>query len=215
MRQRSSKSSRSISTIASAISSPAARRSTHARRLALADLDAPGALSRRLAAIERPPPPLPPPGAPSRGRWLRASSRTLATPWRRFADPRASRSTSSPRSRSTIGPTTAMLSIGNWLIWRPPPGVVQPDRLAVVWVGQWRTRGASVSFSPSGGLSYLNLDDLRQASKTLTGIAGVQEGSVSLAAGDLAPSVAGAGWVDGGFLRGAGRSRCGRPLVSS
>ncbi len=93
-----------------------------------------------------------------------------------------------------------MLSIGNWLFWRPTPGVVEPHRLAVVWVGEWRTRGSSVSFSPSGGLSYLNLDDLRQASKTLTGITGVQEGSASLAIGDLSPSVAGTGWVTADFF---------------
>ena len=35
------------------------------------------------------------------------------------------------------------------------------------------------------GVSYPNLDDLRRASKTITGFAGVQEGSVSIAAPDM------------------------------
>src|SRR5215207_5716262 len=43
-----------------------------ARAAALADLDAPGELARRLAEIVPRPLNLPPPGAPSRGRWLQA-----------------------------------------------------------------------------------------------------------------------------------------------
>ena len=46
----------------------------------------------------------------------------------------------------------------------------------------------------------MNLDDLRRTSKTLTAITGVQEGSVSLAAGDLSAAVAGAGWVTADFF---------------
>ena len=82
----------------------------------------------------------------------------------------------------SVGPTTAMLSIGNWLLWRPTPGVVEPDRLGVVYVGQWIGRG----FSPRG-VSYLNLDDLRRTSKTMTAMTGIQEGSGSLAADALPP----------------------------
>ena len=43
-----------------------------ARAAALADLDVPGELARRLAEIVPRPLNLPPPGAPSRGRWLQA-----------------------------------------------------------------------------------------------------------------------------------------------
>ncbi len=167
---------------------------------ALADLDAPGELARRLAEFIPRPLNLPPPGAPSRGRWLQARWQDTRQSVRWLRRSPAFTVTVIVTLALTVGPTTAMLSIGNWLFWRPTPGVVEPDRLAVVWVGQWGTRGASVSFSPSGGLSYLNLDDLRQASTTLTGITGVQEGSASLAVGDLAPSVAGAGWVTADFF---------------
>lgn len=164
---------------------------------ALADLDEPGELARRLGEIVPRPLNLPPPGAPSRGRWLQARWQDLRHSARSLRRSPAFTATVIATLGLTVGPTTAMLSIGNWLLWRPTPGVVQPDRLAVVWVGQWRN---SRSVSPSGGLSYLNLDDLRRASKTLTAITGVQEGSVSLAAGNLPPAVAGAGWVTGDFF---------------
>jgi hypothetical protein len=88
-----------------------------------------------------------------------------------------------------------MLSIGNWLRWRPRPGVVEPNRLGVVYVGQWIGRG----FSPRG-VSYLNLDDLRRTSKTMTAMTGIQEGTGSLAADALSPSVIETGWVTADFF---------------
>jgi len=96
----------------------------------------------------------------------------------------------------SVGPTTAMLSIGNWLLWRPTAGVVEPGRLGIVHVGQWIGRG----FSPRG-VSYLNLDDLRQTSKTMTAITGLQEGSSGgLAVGGLPPAVIETGWVTADFF---------------
>ena len=71
----------------------------------------------------------------------------------------------------TIGPATAILSVGNWLLWRPAPGTFDPDRLAVVWFGNWDDDG---SVSPRR-VSDLNLNDLLNASSTLSGIAGWQE----------------------------------------
>ncbi len=168
---------------------------------ALADLDEPGELARRLVEIVPRPLNLPPPGAPSRGRWFQARWQDVRHSARSLRRSPAFTATVIATLGLTVGPTTAMLSIGNWLLWRPTPGVVQPDRLAVVWVGQWKN---SRSFSPSGGLSYLNLDDLRRTSKTLTAITGVQEGRVNLAAGNLSPTVAGAGWVTADFFEALG-----------
>ncbi len=168
-----------------------------AHAAALADLDDQDELARRLKEIVPRPLNLPPPGAPSRGRWLQARWQDIRHSARSLRRSPAFTATVIATLGLTVGPTTAMLSIGNWLLWRPTPGVVQPDRLAVVWVGQWKSPG---SFSPTGGLSYLNLDDLRRTSKTLTAITGVQEGRVNLAAGNVSPAVAGAGWVTADFF---------------
>ena len=92
----------------------------------------------------------------------------------------------------TIGPTTAILSVGNWLLWRPTPGVTDARQLGVMWTGEWRENANSVSVS---GVSYANLDDLRRASKTISGFAGVQEGSVGIAAPGHAPAYATSAWV--------------------
>ena len=86
----------------------------------------------------------------------------------------------------SIGPVTAIVSVGNWLLWRPHPGVTDPRSLGVVWFGQWRQNGASVSVSPSG-VSYDNLADIRSRARTMAGIAGVQESSSSLSIAGALP----------------------------
>lgn len=155
-----------------------------ARRQALAELDEPGRLAQQLAAIEaRSPLHLPPPGEPSR-------MRSLAALWQdvRYAISSLRRTPAFTLTvvvtlALTIGPTTAILSIGNWLILRPPPGVAEPHRLGVVWFGDWLDNGG---VSPRR-MSSMNLTDLQQASRTIGGIAGWQESSVSMAADGVQP----------------------------
>ena len=167
-----------------------------AREAALADLDAPGALAARLVEIlARAPLQLPPPGTPSRGRWLQARWQDVKSSIRALRRSPAFTAAVVATLALTIGPTTAMLSIGNWLLWRPTPGVAGADRLAVVWFAEWREN----SVGPSG-VSYENLDDLRGMTRTLSGIAGVQESSLSLAAGSLTPITVGSGLVTGNFF---------------
>src|SRR5262245_2630610 len=131
-----------VSELAALGAEPAAARSA-----ALADLDAPGELARQLAEIVPRPLPLPPPGAPSHGRWVHARWQDVRYSLRSLGRSPAFTATVSVTLGLIVGPTTAMLSIGNWLFWRPTPGVSEAHRLGVVWVGQWGTRGTSVSFS--------------------------------------------------------------------
>ncbi len=182
-----------------------------AREEALADLDAPGELARQLAATEvRLPLKLPPPGVPARGRgWSQLWQDTrlaLRSLRRRPGFSAAVLITLA----LTIGPTTAIVSVGNWLLWSPSPAVADPGRLVVIWSGEW---SGETSVSPSG-VSYANLDDLRAASGSLVGIAGWQESSVSFAAPGLPPRHVQAGFVTANFFHVLGvRLAAGRSFI--
>ena len=99
----------------------------------------------------------------------------------------------------SIGPVTAILSVGNWLLWRPHPGVTEARSLAVVWFGQWRQNGSSVSFSPSG-VSYGQLADIRSRARSISGMAGVQESSSSLAVAGGLPREVGTAVITADFF---------------
>jgi predicted permease len=140
---------------------------------ALDDLDAPGVLTARLARIEAPSPYLlPPPGTPSRGRWFAARWLDLRHSIRSLRRSPAFTATVVLAMALTIGPTTAMLSIGNWLVWRPVPAVPDAKRLGVVYFGQWHETGG---VSPHR-VSPPNIAHLAAASRTIEAIAGTQEG---------------------------------------
>jgi predicted permease len=164
------------------------------------ELEDSDALGDAISRVESPAPlHLPPPGAPrSRGGlgtlWqdIRYSLRTL------LRAPVFSLTVLLAVALS-IGPVSAILSVGNWLLWRPHPGVADARSLAVVWFGQWRQRGAGVSFSPSG-VSYENLAEIRSRARSLTGIAGVQESSASLSAPGGLPRQAGTAVVTSDFF---------------
>ena len=70
----------------------------------------------------------------------------------------------------TIGPTTAMLSVGEWLLWRPVPAVPDARALGIVWFGEWGPGRVS-----PWGVSPPNVADIVAASKTISAMAGVQE----------------------------------------
>jgi len=163
-----------------------------ARAAALAELDAPGELSRRLSGVEtRPRLVLPPPGTPARGRWLHAVVNDLRYSLRALRRSPTFSLVVIVTLALTIGPTTAILSVGNWLVWRPIPGVINPDQLAEGKSGQWNDNGDVTVFS----ISDANLRDIRAGAKTFTGLAGIQEGSVHLAGDSLPPADVSASWV--------------------
>lgn len=182
-----------------------------AKREALADLDAPGALAQRLRDTEAVRPfALPPPGAQRRGFRLlhvwqdvRLVMRALRRrPWFSLSV--------LATLALTIGPTTAIVSVGNWLLWTPSPAITDSDRLVVVWTGTWRETGG---VSPSG-VSYANLEDLRAATQTLSAIAGWQESGASLAVPGEKPRTAQAGFVTANFFDVLGvRLAAGRPFT--
>ena len=99
----------------------------------------------------------------------------------------------------SIGPVTAILSVGNWLLWRPHPGVAEARSLGLVWFGQWRQSGASTSFSPAG-VSPDALDRMRAGARSITGIAGVQEESSSLSVAGQLPREVGTALVSANFF---------------
>jgi predicted permease len=160
-------------------------------REGLAEIDAREKLAKDLARLKTPGGLKPSgdggpgevPGAPRSGRWWGGLVQDVKYALRSFRRAPGFALTVVAVLALTIGPTTAILSIGNWLFWRSPPGVSHPDRLAVVLVGQWR--GTS-SMSPRS-LSDLNTADLLRSSRTLSGLAGWQETSVSLAADGVPP----------------------------
>src|SRR5262245_37530074 len=55
-----------------------------------------------------------------------------------------------------MGATTTIFTLSNWALLRPVPGVSDPAKVGVVWVG---TRNDRTSFSPSS-LTYPNLADV-------------------------------------------------------
>jgi predicted permease len=169
-------------------------------------------LGRAIARVESAAPShVPPPGAPHSGGWLgsvwqdvRYSARTLRR------SPVFSLAVLLAVALS-IGPVTAILSVGNWLLWRPHPGVTDSRSLAVVWFMEWRGNGGSPS-----GVSYENLEEMRARARTFTGIAGVQESSSSLSVPGRLPAQTATAIVTSNFFDALGvRMSAGRSFTAA
>jgi predicted permease len=159
----------------------------------LADSDVLGSAIARVES--RAPLSLPPPGAERGRNWpatvwqdIRYSARTLR------GSPLFSLAVLLAIALS-IGPVTAILSVGNWLLWRPHPGVTDSSSIATVWFGEWRGNGVTPS-----GVSYANLEDVRSRARTFTGIAGVQENHSSLSVQGRLPAQIGTAIVTSNFF---------------
>ncbi|MEO7890024.1 MAG: ADOP family duplicated permease [Vicinamibacterales bacterium] len=164
---------------------------------AFLDLDTPGELSRRLSEIlHRRPLQLPPLGTPARGAWLGSCLHDLRHSVRSLLRTPVFTLTVVAVMALTIGPTTAMLSIGNWLVWRPVPVVQAQDHLGYAIFATWRDGG---SFQPDF-VSPANIADLLRASSTMEGMAGVQEASESVSVGALPAESIGTAHADANFF---------------
>jgi predicted permease len=114
----------------------------------------------------------------------------------------------------SIGPITAIVSVGNWLFWRPHPGVADSHRVALVWFGTWREGNGSIGMSPAG-VSQANVNDMLAAARTFSGLAGFQESDASLAAPGGLPKPVGAAAVSADFFDVLGvRLRAGREFAA-
>ncbi|MEX2270124.1 MAG: ADOP family duplicated permease [Vicinamibacterales bacterium] len=162
------------------------------------ELDEADVLGREIARLERPAPlQLPPPGAPAGGQWLGALWQDLRYALRTLRKSPAFTLTVVAALALSIGPTTAIVSIGNWLMWRPHPGVTSPDRLAVVWFGSWNDEEGSMriaSFTPD------EFSAVSARATTASGVAGVQENAASLSFPDGVPLLAPVGVVTANFF---------------
>jgi predicted permease len=123
---------------------------------------------------------LPPPGAPARGRWAHALWQDIRHAARTLRQQPTFALTVILALALTIGPTTAIVSVVNWMFWRPLPGAAHADRLALVWFGRFRPDGVTVSRP-----SYPNVDDIRRSLTTADGFAGASEIQASLSLLDV------------------------------
>ncbi len=96
-----------------------------------------------------------------------------------------------------IGPTTAILSLANQLVFRPIPHVQDPGRLALVYFAQWSHQGRGMS---PGSVSSL-MRAAMAGSPALEGLAGYQQTSMSVAAEHSVPRQVGGLFVAGDFFR--------------
>jgi predicted permease len=169
-------------------------------------------LHRELARSERPRPfEHLPPGVPARGRWLDALWRDLRGAVRSLRQQPVFAATVLTALAFSIGPTTAVVSFGNWLFWRPLPGLADPGRLGTVQFGTSPRRDYVIVDS----LSATQLADVGRGLTTATGLAGVQETDASLVIGHEVPRVVGLAEVTADFFEVLGlRPVAGRAFVT-
>jgi predicted permease len=151
------------------------------------ELEAADVLGREVSRVERPQlVDLPAPGSSVKGRPLASLAADLRFAFRTL---RKNPSFSIPvllAMALSIGPTTAIVSLGNWLMWRPLPGVQRSNELGVAWFGQWFKDGEGMS---PVGVSHQNIADLKRSATSIVAFAGAQERNDTLVIGDRLPEV--------------------------
>jgi predicted permease len=175
------------------------------------ELDEAGVLAHEVGRSERPAPvELPAPGAPQRGSWAASLPHDMRHAIRALAKSPGFSLTVILVLALSIGPVTAILSIGNLLLWRPHPGVDAPGTLTQVIVARW---SGDTSYSPSW-VTYDNFGVIAHQATQLSGIAGFQESAASWSVPGLTPASASIARVTANFFDVLGvRMRAGRPFL--
>ncbi|HEX6323070.1 MAG TPA: ABC transporter permease [Vicinamibacterales bacterium] len=176
------------------------------------EIEASDFFRREVARLERPAPlDLPPPGAPGSWNPLASLWHDLRHAVRTLRRAPAFSLTVLAAFALTIGPTTAIVSVGNWLMWRPHPGVSQPRQLAEVMFGQWESDSSLRVMT----LPRETVHELLAGSSTMTGLAGGQELGGSLVIAGSLPRSVGVAHVNGSYFDVLGiRMRAGRPILT-
>ncbi len=153
-------------------------------------------LGRELAASEQAEPAeLAPPGSSQSGWWPAGLWQDLRHGLRSLRKQPIFTATVLVALALSVGPVTAALSLGSWLLWPPLPGVHDPDRLGVVRFGSWNVWGVAPMNVP-----YADVAELKGTMKTAVGLAGVEERSATLLAGDNVPRGVGLAYVTADFF---------------
>jgi predicted permease len=104
-----------------------------------------------------------------------------------------------------VGATTAVFSLGDWVLLRPLPGTTDADRIVTIELRSPEDR--------TTGLSSLNLQDLAQTTTSLQSLAGWSMQLVQLSSPDIEPEQLFGEVVGGDFFGTLGvRPRLGRAL---
>jgi predicted permease len=111
-----------------------------------------------------------------------------------------------------MGATTTIFSLANWALLRPVPGVTEPERVSVIWIGRSNNEG---SFTVAR-ISYPNLADAAARLRSIS-IGGYQNsGSIAIAGGGQAARNVGAQYVTASYFDVLGvRMQIGRPFTTA
>lgn len=174
------------------------------------ELEAADVLGREVAGVEgRAALDLPPPGAAARGRWFAGVRDDVRYSLRTFVKNPSFALPVLLAIALSIGPTTAIVSVSDWLMWRPLPGVQRNHELGLAEFGTESPRGTTIWRVSAG-----NIADMLAASKTVSGISGVIESSATLQAADGAAQTVTSATVSSTFFSLLGlRMQAGRDFV--
>ena len=150
------------------------------------ELEEEGVFAREIERAIASPRPLPAPGAPANGWWLRSLGQDLRYAIRRLRQQPLFALTAIATIALSVGPTTAVIGVADQLFFRPVPGVVASDRLLNISFGTSIERDGVTGLRP-WFVSYANVAEILDGTKSISDMTGVQQLSAGLGAGTMEP----------------------------